>query len=132
MLRTMSSSIPRARGQRLDIYLSDEVYQKAIRRYRNLDAKIEQLLRTEIAREEGADAAYGFGRTGMLKPISQIVQEESASPAASLIPPPRETGDASSFELNPEVGAEPQLDAPSTRPLKRDRLPVFKPKRRGI
>ena len=122
--------IPRTRGKRLDIYLSEEIYEKAMKRYRNIDAKIEQLLRNEIAREEGADAAYGFGSPGMAKPISQIVQEESA--AASSIPAPRESDDATFFEMNPEVaGSEAQPKEQTERIGKRDRLPVFKRKRRG-
>ena len=124
-------TIPRARGKRLHIYLSEEIYEKAMSRYRNLDAKIEQLLRYEIQREEGADAAHGFGSVGMGKPISEIVQEEPPAPASSL-PSPQETAEASFFELNPEISSSvPQPQDESTRVGKRDRLPVFKRKRRG-
>jgi hypothetical protein len=125
-------NIPSARGKRLHIYLSEEVYEKAMNRYRNLDAKIEQLLRNEIAREEGADASFGFGSPGLSKPISQIVLEENERP--SPVPAPREsTGtEAAFFEMNPEIESSvAQLQDESTRLSKRDRLPVFRRKRRG-
>ena len=123
-------NIPRSRGKRLDIYLSEEIYDKAMKRYRNLDAKIEQLLRIEIEREEGTDAMYGFGSAGMTKPISQIVQEEAAAP--SSIPAPNANDEAAFFEMNPEVaGSEDQRNEQTERLGKRDRLPVFKRKRRG-
>ncbi|MDA0813320.1 MAG: hypothetical protein O3C21_13150 [Verrucomicrobia bacterium] len=124
-------NIPRARGKRLHIYLSEEIYEKAMNRYSNLDAKIEQLLRNEIAREEGTDAAFGFGSPAFSKPISQIVLEENERP--SSIPAPRETGiDGAFFEMNPEVESSvPQPQDDSSRLGKRDRLPVFRRKRRG-
>ncbi|MCB1097414.1 MAG: hypothetical protein KDN22_17715 [Verrucomicrobiae bacterium] len=123
-------NIPRARGKRLHIHLSEEVYEKAMTRYRNLDAKIEQLLRNEIAREEGNDAAFGFGSPGLSKPISQIVLEENERP--SSVPAPRESNEAAFFEMNPEIDSSvPQAQDESTRLSKRDRLPVFRRKRRG-
>ncbi|MGK0186493.1 MAG: hypothetical protein ACI9R3_002276 [Verrucomicrobiales bacterium] len=125
-------NIPRARGKRLHIHLSEEIYDKAMSRYRNLDAKIEQLLRNEIAREEGADTAFGFGSPGFSKPISQVVQEESERP--SSVPEPHEaSADAAFFEMNPTIeSASPQQgQQESTRLNKRDRLPVLRRKRRG-
>lgn len=124
-------NIPRARGKKLHIHLSEEIFDKAMSRYRNLDAKIEQLLRNEIAREEGADAAFGFGSPGFSKPISQMVQEENESP--SSVPEPRETAsNAAFFEMNPEAdSAVPQPQQESTRLTKRDRLPVLRRRRRG-
>ena len=127
-------NIPRSRGKRLHIYLSEEVYEKAMARYRNLDAKIEQLLRAELAREEGADAAFGFGSPGISnKPISEIVQEETAARTApGSIPEPADDGGGAFFELNPEAEPMPnqeQQQGPQ-RLNKRDRLPVFKARRR--
>ena len=130
--------IPRSRGTRVDIYLSDEIYQKAIRRYRNLDAKIEQLLRYEIQREEEADAKYGFGHPGMsgdtkLDPFEEVEDVEEPS-----IPQPREEGSAAAeFELNPAAGTEPapqRSEAPGVPQQRREgkweRLPVLRPKRK--
>ena len=107
-------ALPRARGKRVDVYLDDEVYVKAIRRFQNLDAKIEQLLRDEIAREEEADAAHGFG--GSFGPASQGFEDLGA-------------GDPFQ-ELNPDAGL-PQGGPPDQIGQgKWNRLPVLKPKRK--
>ena len=106
-------TLPRARGKRIDIYLDDEVYMKAVRRFANLDAKIEQLLREEIEREEQANAAHGFGSNA----------ETAAEPGFEDL----ESGGDAFFELNPGMQ---QIHAESARRGKRERLPVLKPKRR--
>jgi hypothetical protein len=106
-------ALPRTRGKRLDVYLDDEVYSKAIRRFQNLDAKIEQLLRDDIEREEQADAAHGFEANVELDAGSGF-QDFGAS------------SDEAFFEMNPEV----QNSNDQTGQGKRDRLPVLKPKRR--
>ena len=47
--------LPPARGKRVELYLNDEVVEKARRRWRDLDAKVEELLAEAVAAAEEAE-----------------------------------------------------------------------------